>query len=152
MSFRTTVTDVGMRAMNAIHRAILAVSGGRVGWRIGPMEVVELHTVGRSTGRKRSTLLTAPVSDSTRLVLVASKGGSDSHPQWYLNLRAHPDADVTVSGHREKVHTRTASAEERAELWPRIVAAYPGYARYQSKTTREIPVIICERRRDLSAT
>ncbi len=134
--------------MNAIHRAILTVSGGRVGWQIGPMEVVELHTVGRSTGRTRSTLLTAPVSDSKRLVLVASKGGSDSHPQWYLNLHAHPDAEVTVSGRREKVHTRTASAAERAEQWPRIVDAYPGYARYQSKTTREIPVVICERHRD----
>lgn len=146
MSTRTTVTDLGMRAMNAVHRVILAVSRGHLGWTIGRMTVVELHTVGRSTGRPRSTLLTAPISDSTRLVLVASKGGSDSHPQWYLNLRAHPDAAVTVSGRTWKVHARTATADERAELWPRIVRAYPGYGRYQRKTAREIPVVICEPR------
>lgn len=146
MSLRTALTDLGMRAINASHRFILTVSGGRLGWTLGEMEVVELHTAGRSSGKPRSTMLTAPLSDEERLVLVASKGGNESHPQWYLNLRATPDAEVTVAGRTRRVHARTASPEEKAELWPQIVAAYPGYARYQEKTDRDIPVIICETR------
>ncbi|GGE87412.1 hypothetical protein GCM10011313_07520 [Mycetocola zhadangensis] len=133
-----------MRAMNTVHRLVLALSRGRVGQTLGRMDVVELHTVGRSTGIVRSTLLTAPIAEPERLVLVASKGGNDAHPQWYLNLRAQPNVEVTVDGERRKFRARTATPSEKAELWPTIVAAYPGYARYQSKTDRDIPVIVCE--------
>lgn len=91
-------------------------------------------------------MLTTPISDAEKLVLVASKGGSDSHPAWYLNLRSHPEVEVTVSGETRKMRARTASPEEKDELWPRIVGAYPGYARYQRKTGRDIPVVICEPR------
>ena len=146
MSLRATLTDAGMRAINVFHKTVIAASRGRVGSRLGTMDVVELHTTGRSSGRRRSTMLTAPISDADRVILVASKGGSDRHPQWYLNLRRNPEVEVTVSGRTRKMRARTASPAEKAELWPRIVAEYPGYSRYQSKTARDIPVVICEPR------
>ena len=135
-----------MRGMNAVHRLVLAVTRGRVGRKLGRMEVVELHTVGRTSGKVRSTMLTAPVINSRGLVLVASKGGSDGDPQWYRNLSANPNVELTVGGTRQEFTCRTATPAEKADLWPAIVAAYPGYARYQRKTQRDIPVVLCEQR------
>ena len=112
------------------------------------MPVVELHTVGRESGKPRSAMLTAPVHDGDRYVLVASKAGGPRHPFWYLNLVANPDVELTVRGRTVPMHARTATAAERAELWPRITREYGGYAGYQRKTKREIPVIICEPRPD----
>ena len=82
--------------------------------------------------------------DSKRVVLIASKGGDDRNPDWYRNLQARPEAFLVINGQRHAVHARTASAEEKAELWPKIVASYKGYAGYQQKTDRDIPVVICE--------
>lgn len=146
MGFPTAVKDFGHRMLNRLHRAILAVSGGRLGWRLGSMPVVELHTIGRSSGVRRTAMLTAPIHDGERYVLVASKGGDPRHPAWYANLVAHPDVEVTVHGRTIPMTARTATPEERAELWPRITRSYRGYAAYQKKTTREIPVVICEPR------
>ena len=144
MSQRPQVNDVLMKLMNSVHRAVLAVSGGRLGWTLGRMPAVELHTTGRVSGVQRSTMLTAPVHGNGRWVFVASKGGDDRDPQWYRNLVANPDAELTVRGRTVRVHSRTASAVEKAELWPQIVAANSRYAGYQRKTARDIPVIICE--------
>ncbi|TAM71685.1 MAG: nitroreductase family deazaflavin-dependent oxidoreductase [Microbacteriaceae bacterium] len=146
MSFRNRMTDVAMKSLNASHRALVAVSGGRVGWSIGSVTVVELHTVGRTTGKRRATMLNSPVHDHGRYCLVASKGGDDRHPQWYLNLLANPDVELSVRDKTMPMRARRATAEERAELWPAIVKSYHGYAEYQKKTTREIPVVICEPR------
>jgi deazaflavin-dependent oxidoreductase (nitroreductase family) len=144
MSVQTRLTDVGMRAMNAVHRALLALSGGRIGWRAGGMIVLELHTIGRASGRRRSTMLTAPIHRSGRYVLVASKGGDDRNPQWYKNLCAEPDVEISVRGTTRRFRARTASDTEKQELWPEIVASYPGYEAYQRRTSRNIPVVICE--------
>ncbi|MBG6238251.1 deazaflavin-dependent oxidoreductase (nitroreductase family) [Mycetocola sp. CAN_C7] len=144
MGLITVMTDTGMRAMNAVHRAILVVSRGRLGWQIGRLVVVELHTTGRSTGVRRSTMLTSPVQKDGRYVLVASKGGDDRNPAWYSNLCASPEVELTIRGSTRLFTTRTASAEEKAQLWPQIVAAYPGYAGYQRRTDRDIPVVICD--------
>ena len=135
------------RMLNRVHRAILAASGGRIAGTIASMPVIELHTVGRVTGARRSVLLTAPVHDQDRYVLVASKGGAPRHPSWYLNLLAQPDVQVTAHGRTVRLRARTAHAGERDELWRTIVRAYPGYARYQQRTDRKIPVVICERPR-----
>lgn len=148
MGFRDRLTDLLMMALNTVHRGVLIVSGGRVGRTIGSMPAVELHTIGRSSGKRRSTMLTAPVHGDGRYVLVASKGGDDRNPQWYLNLVANPDVELTVDGTTVPMRAHTASAEEKAELWPRIVATYRGYAGYQHKTERDIPVVICEPRSD----
>lgn len=133
-----------MKLMNGVHRAVLAVSGGRLGWTLGSMPALELHTTGRVSGIKRSTMLTAPVHGDGRCVIVASKGGDDRDPLWYRNLQAHPDAAITVRGRTVNVHTHTASPAEKAGLWPQIVAVNSRYAEYQTKTERDIPVVICE--------
>jgi deazaflavin-dependent oxidoreductase (nitroreductase family) len=140
------VKDLQLKGMNLVHRTLLLVSGGRIGRRLGSMPVVELHTTGRASGKRRSVMLTTPVHDDDRWILVASKGGDDRDPDWYRNLVAHPDAELTVDGATVAVQARTANAAEKAELWPRIVAAYRGYAGYQAKTDRDIPVVICSRR------
>lgn len=143
-STRDRLTDVAMKVMNSTHRALLALSGGRLGWTLGRMIAVELHTTGRTTGIRRSTMLSAPVHDGSRIVLVASKGGDDRNPEWYQNLVANPDVELTVRGETRRMRARTASDTEKAQLWPTIIATNPGYARYQRKTKRDIPVVICE--------
>ncbi len=132
--------------MNIGHRALLAITRGRKGWTIGPMPAVELHTIGRVSGVRRATMLTSPVHGDGRWVLVASKGGDDRDPEWYRNLVANPDVDLTVRGTTRAMHARTATPQEKAELWPQIVKVNPGYASYQTKTARQIPVVICEAR------
>lgn len=144
MRLRHLVMDTMLKAQNALHRAVLRTSGGRVGRRALGMIVVELTTVGRRTGKRHTTLLTAPVVEGEQIVLVASKGGDERNPDWYHNLVANPDVEVTIDGVTRPMRARTATAEERAELWPRIVARYRGYGAYQRRTRREIPVVICE--------
>ena len=80
------------------------------------------------------------------MVLVASKGGDDRDPDWYRNLIAQPDIELTMAGQRRPMRARRASPQEKAELWPRVVAAYAGYGGYQRRTERDIPLVICEPR------
>lgn len=91
-------------------------------------------------------MLASPIHDADRVVLVASKGGDERDPAWYLNLTANPDVEVTMNGETRKMRARTASPDEKAALWPDIVASYKGYAGYQEKSGRDIPVVICEPR------
>ncbi|MGI8664125.1 MAG: nitroreductase family deazaflavin-dependent oxidoreductase [Acidimicrobiales bacterium] len=146
MDLPQTVTDVGGKAMNRLHRAILKVSGGRILATPFGMPAVELHTIGRKSGQPRTCMLTAPIHDDERVVLIASKGGDDRHPDWYRNLVANPDVEVVIEGERRRLRARTATPEEKAELWPQVVAAYKGYAGYQKRTDRDIPVVVCEAR------
>jgi deazaflavin-dependent oxidoreductase (nitroreductase family) len=80
------------------------------------------------------------------VVLIASKGGDHRDPQWYLNLVANPDVEVTINGETRPMRARTASPGEKTSMWPDIVAVYKGYDSYQKKAGREIPVVICEPR------
>jgi deazaflavin-dependent oxidoreductase (nitroreductase family) len=146
MGLRENAADFQMKAMNLVHRGVLKLSGGRIGGQFGSMPVVELHTIGRRSGQPRTTMLTAPIHDDDRYVLVASKGGDDRHPAWYLNLVDNPEVELVVKGDKIPMIARTATLEEKAEMWPQIVTAYRGYAGYQRKTDREIPVVICESR------
>jgi deazaflavin-dependent oxidoreductase (nitroreductase family) len=146
MNLRDTMADLGLKTMNLVHRVILKASGGRFGTSFSGMPAVELHTTGRKSGQRRSNLLTAPIHDEKRVVLIASKGGDDRHPDWYQNLVANPDVELTIAGETRPMRARTASPEEKAELWPQVVAAYKGYAGYQRRTERDIPVVICEPR------
>jgi deazaflavin-dependent oxidoreductase (nitroreductase family) len=146
VSLQQSLTDTGFKVLNAVHRTTLRLSGGRIGRSGYGMSVVELHTVGRKTGQARVTVLTSPVHDEDRVLLVASKFGDDRNPLWYGNLTANPDVEIVIDGQRRQLRARTASAEERRELWPQILVAYKGYDAYQEKTDREIPVVICEPR------
>ena len=140
------MTDLGLKTMSRVHRLVLRLSGGHVLRTAFGMAVVELHTTGRKSGQPRSTMLTAPVISQDRVVLVASKGGDDRDPDWYRNLVANPQVELTIAGQRRPMLARQASAEEKTELWPAVVAAYRGYAAYQRRTERDIPLIICEPR------
>ncbi len=130
------------RVVNPFHRVVVRASGGRVAGRLGGMPVVILTTVGRKSGEPRRTMLTAPVVDGETVVLVASYGGDSRHPAWYLNLSANPDVVLERDGRATPMRARTASAEEKAALWPRIVASYRGYGGYQKRTDRDIPVVL----------
>lgn len=128
------------------HRSALWLTGGRWPKRLLGMQPVELHTTGRKSGLERSTMLTAPICEANRVILVASKGGHSDHPDWYKNLTATPEVSVTVEGTTRAMTARTASPEEKAELWPTINSVYRGYDGYQRNTDREIPVVILEPR------
>lgn len=131
--------------MNAVHRVILKLSGGRAGWRVAGMTVLELTTIGRKSGQPRTVLLTSPLRDGDAYVIVASRGGDDHHPAWFLNLRDNPEVQVTLQGKAaQPMVARIADADERARLWPKITADYKNYAEYQTKTDREIPVVLLE--------
>ena len=108
--------------------------------------ILLLHHVGAKSGKKRvAPLLYMP--DGDRMVIVASKGGYTKHPGWYHNLMASPDTTVEVPKEgRVEVRAHEATPDERAALWPRVVDMYSGYDEYQRSTSREIPVVVLERR------
>ncbi len=108
------------------------------------MPVLLLTTTGRRTGKARTTPLTF-LEDGDDIVVVASNGGEDAPPCWWLNLRSKPRATVTIGDRSSAVEARDATSEERARLWPRIVAANPGYAGYARRTRREIPIVLLNR-------
>jgi deazaflavin-dependent oxidoreductase (nitroreductase family) len=136
--------DAFFKVGTGIHRAIFNASKGRFFGKVFGMPVAKLVTTGRRSGKKRSTMLAVPITEGDRLVLVASFGGDDRHPAWYLNLQANPEVRVTIAGSTRAMIARIATEEERAELWPRITSVFEGYARYQERTERPIPVIILE--------
>lgn len=140
----STVKDRMFRFWTGIHRALFTASGGRIAGKAMGMPVVMLTTTGRKTGRERRTMLTAPVVDGESVVLVASYGGDDRHPAWFLNLREHPDVTITMDGSTRSMRARVASEEEKGRLWPRVTDAYKGYAGYQRRTDRDIPLVVLE--------
>jgi deazaflavin-dependent oxidoreductase (nitroreductase family) len=89
-------------------------------------------------------MLTTPVHDDGRVVLVASFGGDPRNPAWFLNLRDNPEVKVTMGGRTRDMKARVATSEEKDELWPDIVEQYRGYASYQKRTDRDIPVVVLE--------
>ena len=138
-------SDLALKAMNLVHQTVLKVTGGKVGWEAARMPVLQLTTTGRKTGQPRTVMLTSPLQEGSTFVVVASRGGDDEHPAWFLNLRDDPDVEVTTKGgNRRRMHARVASPEERARLWPRITAEHKNYAGYQTKTAREIPLVLIE--------
>ena len=148
MEIMETLTDLRMKTVNVVHKTILTVSGGRFGHTAGSMPVVKLHAVGRKSGKTRVTMLTSPIHEDGTYVLVASKGGDDRDPDWYRNIVANPEVQLEISDETLDFTARVLTAEEKLDVWPQITEAYKGYAGYQKKTDREIPVVICEPRAD----
>ena len=128
------------------HAWVYRHTGGRIGGRLLGMQQVLLTTRGRRSGLPRATPLSAFPLGAGALVLVASDGGRPQHPQWYRNLLADPDVVVQRGRTPVRMRARIATDVERAELWPHVVAAYRGYADYQGRTERQIPLVICEPR------
>jgi len=120
---------------------VYRLSGGRVMGRMGAAPILLLTTIGRKSGKRRTVPLLY-IEDGGRFVIVASYAGAPRHPVWFLNLEAHPQVELQVRSRRFPGTARRASAEEKAQLWPRLVAIYPAYADYQKRTTRDIPVVI----------
>jgi deazaflavin-dependent oxidoreductase (nitroreductase family) len=118
---------------------------GEVGhdWQDG-VPVLILTTTGRRSGEERPTPLIYGRHGDDYLV-VASKGGAPDPPAWYLNLSEAPDVQVQVKADRFGAHARTATPEEKAEMWSTMAAIWPAYDEYQTKTDREIPVVVLER-------
>jgi deazaflavin-dependent oxidoreductase (nitroreductase family) len=134
-----------MKAMSAANRAVFRLTGGRVGGRfLRGAPVGLLTTTGRKSGERR-TLPLIFLQDGERVALVASQGGMPKHPLWYLNLVAHPDVEFQAPrGSVRRYRARTAGADEKRSLWPRVCAIYPDYADYQKRTEREIPVVVLD--------
>jgi deazaflavin-dependent oxidoreductase (nitroreductase family) len=138
-----TAIDWRNKATSAIHTALFRVTGGRVGAKFGAHEVCFLTTTGRKSGVSRTVPLTY-LPDGDRVVLIASNAGQDHHPAWYLNLTANPSVTVRRGDNTQTMRARVATAEEKAELWPRVVAWWDRHAGYQAKTERDIPLVIVE--------
>jgi deazaflavin-dependent oxidoreductase (nitroreductase family) len=135
------VKDALARATGTVHTQILRRTGGKVGGKLGRLPLLLLTTTGRKSGQPRTSPL-GYLPDGDRYILVASYGGDDRMPQWYLNLVANPEATIQIGSETKKVRAATATPEEKAALWPRIVDLYSGYAGYQKKTDRDIPLVI----------
>jgi deazaflavin-dependent oxidoreductase (nitroreductase family) len=118
---------------------------GEVGYLWNGATILVLTTTGRKSGEPRKFALIYD-SRGDDLVVVASKGGAPDHPGWYENLLAHPDASVQVRGERFDVRARTAEGGEREELWRLMNRSWPNYDTYATRTDREIPVVVLERR------
>ncbi|MGC5026072.1 nitroreductase/quinone reductase family protein [Tsukamurella sp. DT100] len=142
MSLSDKVTELGAWGLENGHRALLAITGGRFPKRVLGMQTLELHTIGRKSGQRRSTMLTAPIYGPDRVVVVASKGGHSDNPDWFKNLAANPDVEITVDEVTSPWTAKAADPAEKAHLWPQITKAYSGYEGYQKRTDRDIPVVV----------
>ena len=137
--------DRSPHLLNRWHRRILKLTRGRVGWHAYGMPMLELTTVGRKSGEKRTTMLSSPMQRGETIVVVASRGGSDLHPAWYLNILEDPRVEVNFRGRGVRpMRAHAADAGERAELWPLVTRDHRNYAEYQRKTDREIPLVLLE--------
>jgi deazaflavin-dependent oxidoreductase (nitroreductase family) len=137
------VGNAVMKVMAPLNTWIYRTSRGRLGARFpGGAPICIVTTTGRRSGRPRTVPLLY-MRDGDDIIVVASKGGMPQHPDWYLNVAANPEVEIEIGDHSEPYVARTADAEERASLWPRLVEVYSSYDDYQARTDREIPVVIC---------
>ena len=128
------------------HAFVYRTSGGRVGHRVpGLPPMLLVDHVGAKSGTRRTAAL-AYVNDGDDVVLVASKGGHPKHPAWFHNLRANPETTVQIGTEHREVRARVATPEEHVRLWPKAVETYSGFASYQERTERKIPLVILEPR------
>ena len=133
----------GWHRFTQAHVRAYRASRGRIGRSFRGAPVLLLDHVGRKSGRH----MTSPLiygEDGENLIIVASFGGAPRDPAWWPNLKAHPETTVNVYGDVRRVRARQASAEEKARIWPTMVAVYSPYDEYQRKTERDIPVVILE--------
>lgn len=134
-----------VQTMTGMNNVVYRLSKGRVAGRIpSGAPICLLTTVGRQTGRKRTVSLVY-LEDGEDIVVVASRGGMSTHPAWYMNVLANPSVVVEVGGARWPALALTASADERARVWPTLVGMYVHFDAYQDRTERPIPVVIISR-------
>ncbi|MFN8051741.1 MAG: nitroreductase family deazaflavin-dependent oxidoreductase [Acidimicrobiales bacterium] len=135
--------DLFIKLMSKANTGLYRRSGGRIGAKFkGGAPVCLLTTIGRKSGEPR-TMPLLYLRDGSDIVIVASKGGFSSHPQWYLNLLANPEVTIEIGRQKTPMTARVADEATKAALWPRLVAMYADYEQYQQRTERDIPVVIC---------
>jgi len=139
------VRDSTAKHLSTFHSQLFRATRGRVGKRLVDNDMLLLTTVGSRTGELHTVPLLY-LRDSADVIIIASWGGRPNHPQWYSNLLANPSVTIQIVEEPTSVTARTASGEERSRLWPLITSAYDGYREYQSRTNREIPVVILSRK------
>ncbi|WP_332873256.1 MULTISPECIES: nitroreductase/quinone reductase family protein [Nocardia] len=138
-----TATDLYLKTVTTTHRKLLDLSGGRVGTRFKKMPTLALTTRGRRTGLPRIVILTVPVVENGSYLIVASRGGDDISPDWFHNLCADPEVEVSFQhGAEQPMTARVLTPQEREQRWPQVLAAYPGYETYQKRTARQIPLVV----------
>jgi len=120
-------------------------TNGEVGyhWRNGTTILI-LFTTGRKSGEQRRHALIYREHEGA-YVVVASKGGAEASPAWFVNLQADPNVEVQIKGERFRATARVATPEEKPALWAKMTEVWPDYDEYQKKTSREIPVVVLER-------
>lgn len=124
-----------------LHAWVYRKTGGRIGHRAGHITNLLLTTAGRKSGESRTVTLTY-MQDGETYILVASNGGADRHPIWWLNLQKNPRAQVQVSDRTFSVEAVEAESADRARLWPQLKTYNPFYGQYEQITRRRIPVVI----------
>jgi F420H(2)-dependent quinone reductase len=132
---------LALKLGSGAHAGVYRATGGKLFGRMGKSPILLLNTVGRKTGRKRTSPLLY-VMDGEDFVIIASKGGAPTHPAWYLNLKANPDATVEVGDREVRVRAGEVDSEEKVRLWQKMIEMYPTYDDYQTKTKREIPLLV----------
>ena len=123
------------------HVRVYRETDGTRGYHWRGTTILLLTTTGRSSGEERTTPLIHR-TDNGRWIVIASKGGAPEHPAWYRNLQADPEATIQVEGDVVPVVATTAEGEERSRLWAMMTEVWPAYDEYQTKTDREIPVVV----------
>ena len=129
-----------IRLIGRVHAWLWRLTRGRFIAGIGSAPLLLLTTKGRKTGLLRTTPVLY-LEDGSELIVVASFGGNDMHPAWYLNLKQYPEAEVVIRGEHRRVIAREISIEEKKIIWPRLVKSYPQFDIYQQRTSREIPLL-----------
>ena len=133
--------NLALKLGSSVHAGVYRATGGKLFGRMGQSPILLLNTVGRKSGKKRATPLLYAV-DGEDFVIIASKGGAPTHPAWYLNLMANPDATVEVEDRKVRVRAEEVDGEEKARLWQKMAELYPTYDDYQKKTKRQIPLVV----------
>jgi F420H(2)-dependent quinone reductase len=116
-------------------------TGGRIGGKVGQLEVLLLTSTGRKSGKQRTVPL-GYIRDGSAYVITASAGGAHKHPGWFFNVRSNPQAIIEVKDKRIPVVAEVAGPEKKAELWARLIELAPNFAGYQKRTSRDIPMVI----------
>ncbi len=137
------MNDRLVKLLSSAHTTAFRLTRGVVGRRLVDNDMLLLTTMGRRTGAKHTVPLLY-LEEEDVVVIIASYGGRPHHPDWYRNLMASPEATVQIGHRLRAVVARTMNEFERAEWWPRVVAAYGDYDVYQRRTSREIPLVALE--------
>ena len=135
-------SDNFMKLANAIHRALIKVSSGKQGWEIAGMPVLKLTTTGRKSDIARTVMLTSPLQIDEGMVIVASKGGSEKHPEWFMNLQENPEVIVETQSGSKAMLAKIMDPDNREALWNEIIQNFRNYDEYQNRTDRVIPLVV----------